>query len=67
MSRESPLSLRAQALSIGQNLLADATPAELNRWTESFGEDQLLDLIRDGVVEMDVDVATPVSVAECII
>jgi hypothetical protein len=61
MSRGAVPSLRAQALSIGQNVLSDATPAEIGRWVDALGEEHLLQVIQDGARATDVDVVIPVS------
>lgn len=61
MSPMIPPSLRAQALCIAQNLVADETQLELNRTVEAFGEEDLLNLIQSAASDQDSDVRTPVS------
>lgn len=61
MGRFRPLSVRAQAISIVQNLFADASSAETNRWLDAFGETDLMYILENSVRELDVGVVIPVS------
>ncbi|WWC67683.1 uncharacterized protein I206_101595 [Kwoniella pini CBS 10737] len=60
MSNANTLSLRVQAFEIVQNLLAESSIAEISKTVESFGEDELLDLIIQASKEdQEVDLRIP--------
>ncbi|WVR04430.1 hypothetical protein IAU60_001433 [Kwoniella sp. DSM 27419] len=60
LSSQTPQSLRVEAFSILQNLLADATPSEITRTVDGLGDKQLLDLLAESARDKeDVELRVP--------